>query len=239
MELISTSAANLALVPAGAPRGFYRPANKIAPRFGFAYDPFGDSKTSIRGGFGMFYDILKAEDNFQDNGQPPFFAGANLFFNPITSNPTADLPFLANPFPNAGNAIPNPFPSKPVDHNIDFAAAGLLPYGGTSIFLDDPHLTTPYTYQYNLSVQREVARNMTIQLGYLGSSSHGLTSLVDTNPFLLGTTNRVLNLLPGNSTCARPVTTSAAGRLNSRRSPVTTIARSRCRRPRRGISRRV
>jgi hypothetical protein len=186
----------------GAPRGVNFPDRKNwAPRLGFAWDPKGDSKTSIRGGFGMFYDILKAEDNFQDNGQPPFFAGANLFFNPITSNPTADLPFLANPFPNAGNAIPNPFPSKPVDHNIDFAAAGLLPYGGTSIFLDDPHLTTPYTYQYNLSVQREVARNMTIQLGYLGSSSHGLTSLVDTNPFLLGTTNRVLNLLPGNSTC--------------------------------------
>jgi hypothetical protein len=186
----------------GAPRGVNFPdRNNWAPRLGFAWDPKGDSKTSIRGGFGVFYDILKAEDNFQDNGQPPFFAGANLFYNPITANPSADLPFLAQPFPNAGNAIPNPFPSKPVNHNIDFAAAGILPFGGTSIFLDDPNLRTPYTYQYNLTVQREVARNTTLQLGYLGSSSHGLTALVDSNPFILGTSDRVLNLLPGNSSC--------------------------------------
>jgi len=186
----------------GAPRGVNFPdRNNWAPRFGFAWDPKGDSKTSVRGGFGIFYDILKAEDNFQDNGQPPFFAGANLFFNPIPGNPSADVPFLAQPFPNAGNAIPNPFPSKPVDHNVNFAAAGILPFGGTSIFLDDPHLRTPYTYQYNLSVQREVARNTTVQIGYLGSSSHGLTALVDSNPFILGTTDRVLNLLPGNSSC--------------------------------------
>jgi hypothetical protein len=193
----------------GAPRGVNFPDHKNwAPRIGFAWDPKGNSKTSIRGGFGIFYDILKAEDNFQDNGQPPFFAGANLFFNPLGSpgvDPTfgvsQDVAYLSQPFPNAGNAIPNPFPSKPVNHNINFAAAGLLPYGGTSIFLDDPHLRTPYTYQYNLSVQREIAHNTAVQLSYVGSSSHGLTSLVDVNPFTLGTTDRVLNLLPGNSTC--------------------------------------
>jgi hypothetical protein len=188
----------------GAPRGVNFPdRNNWAPRFGFAWDPKGNSKTSIRGGFGIFYDILKAEDNFQDNGQPPFFGGANLFFNPISGNPTQDLPFLSNPFPNAGNAIPNPFPSKPVNHNIFNTpnSGGLLPYGGTSIFLDDAHLKTPYTYQYNLSIQREISRNTAVQIGYIGSSSHGLTALVDANPFVLGTTNRVLNLLPGNSTC--------------------------------------
>ncbi|HKV62361.1 MAG TPA: carboxypeptidase regulatory-like domain-containing protein [Candidatus Acidoferrum sp.] len=184
----------------GAPRGVNFPdRNNFAPRFGFAWDPQGNSKTSIRGGFGVFYDILKAEDNFQDNGQPPFFAGAFLNFSPLASNPTGDVPYLAQPFTSTGAT--NPFPSKPVDHNIDFAAAGILPFGISSIFLDDPHLRTPYTYQYNLSVQREIARNTTVQLGYLGSSSHGLTSLVDINPFPLGGSDRILNLLPGNSSC--------------------------------------
>jgi outer membrane receptor protein involved in Fe transport len=183
-----------------APRGVNFPdKNNWAPRFGFAWDPKGNSKTSIRGGFGMFYDILKAEDNFQDNGQPPFFAGAGLFFSPIPGNPSTDVPYLSQPFTSTGAT--NPFPSKPVDHNINFANAGLLPFGLTSIFLDDAHLKTPYVYQYNLSIQQEISRNTTVQAGYVGSSSHGLTSLVDVNPFILGTSNRVLNLLPGNSTC--------------------------------------
>jgi outer membrane receptor protein involved in Fe transport len=185
---------------ANAPRGVNFPdKNNWAPRFGFAWDPKGDSKTSIRGGFGMFYDILKAEDNFQDNGQPPFFGGAGLFFSPIPGNPSADVPYLSQPFTSTGAT--NPFPSKPVNHNINFATAGILPFGISSIFLDDPHLKTPYTYQYNLSVQREIARNTSVEVAYVGSSSHGLTSLVDINPFILGTTNRILNLLPGNSSC--------------------------------------
>ena len=183
-----------------APRGVNFPdRNNWAPRFGFAWDPKGDSKTSIRGGFGIFYDILKAEDNFQDNGQPPFFAAGFANFSPLATNPAAELPFLAQPYTSTGAV--NPFPSKPPDHNVNFLNAGLTPFGSTSIFLDDPHLKTPYIYQYNLSIQREIARNTSFEVSYLGSSSHGLTGLVDINPFIPGTSNRILNLLPGNSTC--------------------------------------
>jgi hypothetical protein len=183
-----------------APRGVNFPdRNNWAPRFGFAWDPKGDSKTSIRGGFGIFYDILKAEDNFQDNGQPPFFAAGFSGFSPLAGNPTADVPYLAQPYASTGAV--NPFPSKPPDHNVNFFNAGLTPFGSTSIFLDDPHLKTPYVYQYNLSIQHQIARNTSVEVGYVGSSSHGLTSLVDINPFIPGTRDRILNLLPGNSSC--------------------------------------
>jgi outer membrane receptor protein involved in Fe transport len=179
----------------GAPRGVNFPdKNNWAPRLGFAWSPKSDGKTSVRGGFGIFYDILKAEDNLQDNGQPPFFSSAFLFYDPLSGNPTSEPQNLADPFSTADNSIPNPFPSKPVDHNIDFNAAGFLPFGATAIYLDDPHLRTPYIYQYNLSVQRELAHGTALEIGYLGSSSHKLTSLVDINPFPLGSDTRVLNI---------------------------------------------
>jgi hypothetical protein len=63
-------------------------------------------------------------------------------------------------------------------------------------------LKTPITYQYNLSVQQEVARNTALEVSYVGNVSHGLTSLIDVNPFVLGTTDRVLNLGAGDSSCA-------------------------------------
>ena len=189
----------------GAPTGSNFPdKTNFAPRVGIAWDPNGDGRTSIRTGFGIFYDILKGEDNLQFNGQPPFFSGASLgFANPNAGPASVCLPpndCLAAPFAAAG--IPNSFPSKPADHNVDFGAAGFLPFNaGGGIYYVAPHLKTPYTYQYNLSVQHQLAPNTLFEVSYVGSSSHGLTSLVDVNPTVLGTYDRVLNLTPGNVSC--------------------------------------
>ena len=183
----------------GAPAGVNFPdRTNWAPRVGFAWDPRGDGKTSIRGGFGMFYDILKAEDNLQFNGQPPFFASVGLTFPTFTQNTAS--PFWTDPFGSAG--APNPFPSRPPPSNLDFNAAGFLPINaGESAFFVDPHLKTPITYQYNLSVQHELAPHTALEVSYVGNVSHGLTSLIDINPFVLGTTDRVLNLGSGDSSC--------------------------------------
>ena len=202
----------------GAPRGANFPdRTNWAPRIGFAWNPDGHGKTSIRGGFGIFYDILKAEDNFQFNGQPPFFSLANFTFpTTLTGNDCAasnesasPITYFSDPFDSSCNI--NTFPSVArLSGPAYFATPGSLPFG-PQLFFVDPHLHTPYTYQYNLSVQRELVHNLVFELDYIGSSSHGLTALQDIDPFVLGTTDHALNLTPGNSSCPDDSGTSTSG----------------------------
>ncbi|MGD0580829.1 MAG: TonB-dependent receptor, partial [Bryobacteraceae bacterium] len=180
----------------GAPRGANLPdKNDFAPRVGIAYDPSGNGKMSIRAGFGVFYDILKAEDNLQFNGQAPFFGFADLYFNPLDPTSTTAPTSMSDPYGAAGAV--NPFPSKPPAKDINFDAAGFLPVGGGGVYFVNPHLRTPYVYQYNLSIERDLGWGNILDLAYVGSSSHKLTGLYDANPFVLGTNTRLFNTQPG------------------------------------------
>ena len=181
-----------------APTGANFPdKNDWAPRFGFAWDPTKQGKMSIRGGMGVFYDVLKGEDNLQFNGQAPFFGFASLNFDPLTGNPTTQPQYVSSPFTTNNSGTPNSFPSKPPAPNINFGNAGFLPFGGGGVYFVDPHLRTPYTYQFNLSVQNQLPGKMISEVAYVGSVTHKQTALVDSNAFILGTKNRIFNAQPG------------------------------------------
>jgi carboxypeptidase family protein len=166
-------------VPAGMTSTYYK---AFAPRVGLAYSPnfnsgflgkvFGNhGKTSIRTGWGLFYNPIEELVMAQFGAEPPFGGSSSIF------NTFFNTPFVyqagGTPAPNPFNGIITPTPGQPVDPSL---FRPILLYGEFQ-----PHLRTQYTAQYNLTIQRELARDLMFQVGYVGTQGHRLLATHDIN----------------------------------------------------------
>jgi len=153
-------------VSAGLTQTYYK---AFAPRIGLAYSP--NPKTTIRGGWGLFYNPMEQLVLEQFGAEPPF--GGSTFL-PATFLNTPFISQTGSVSPNPFNGILSPKPGTPQDWA---SFRPMLLYGDFQ-----PHMRTQYSAQYNLNFQQEVARNVVFQLGYVGSQGHRLLASHDVDP---------------------------------------------------------
>ena len=155
----------------------------FSPRFGMAWDPFGDGKTSVRAAAGIFYGSISGNEwNSMTNFQP--FSTRLTFTNINRRADAAGNPLgasLSNPYNNFPGG--NPFP-----YNGGFTTGG-------GLFAVSPDFKWPRTFQTNVSIQREIVKNLTVGAAYVGTISHNLPLGRDVNYPVLTATATTGNVL--------------------------------------------
>ena len=116
--------------------------NNFGPRLGFAFRPFNDNKTVLRGGYGVFYNIIPVYIGIRQISltNSPF-----LLTETFEAGATPTLS-LGNPFPGAGALSPNP--------------------GITAV---NREIRNTYAQQFNFTVEREVMGNTGLRVSYVGN----------------------------------------------------------------------
>jgi Carboxypeptidase regulatory-like domain/TonB dependent receptor len=168
-------------------------AQNFDPRVGIAYDPFGDHKTSIRAGFGVFHDQVFPALYASAYYLAPPYASALLFFPPPT--------------------FPNPF--------VGVTPGGVT--GPVTEFagVDYQASSAPYQMQYNLTIQRQITPGTVLSIGYIGSQGRHLFTEVDLNPPLCANSPADETAGDFTSSCSNPATSIFANSATFAQNPKT------------------
>lgn len=148
----------------GCPEGgFDRYYPAFSPRIGFAWRPQGE-KTVVRGGFGLFWN-------------PQFTVLYNTFVDSAPFSP--QIVNYGVPFNDPYGSTPNPFPSQFAPFNPPRDIAFIKPLGQFGVFAQGFHPS--YQESFNLTVQREIVRNLVACASYVGNLGRHLSYPLDIN----------------------------------------------------------
>src|SRR5215510_3044785 len=142
-------------------RAFATDWNNVGPRLGFAYRIPGKGETVLRGGAGILYGPT-VSNTIGDVASLGFSTSASYS---VAQAETQTALQLRNGFPAAAR--------QPLTAGFGAVPVGQTPNTAVSFF--SPKQVAPISYQYNFGIQREVASNLLMEVGYIGNVSHHLT----------------------------------------------------------------
>lgn len=151
---------NVATTPNSPVGGLWKDDwNNFAPRFGFAWDPTRDGRTSVRGGYGVAYERNFGNVTFNVIQNPPNYAVIALVAG-------ADVPSLNITTDNAGPLA---------------GSSGTKALPPVSLRNVDPNIRTAYAHFWSFSLERQFGRGLVAAAEYSGSAGRKLYSLEDPN----------------------------------------------------------
>lgn len=137
--------------------------NNIAPRIGVAWDPQGDGRMSVRAAFGIFYGATTGNEWNTTADNQPF----------TVRQPFPTVRTLSDPYGNQpGGVGPFPFLYDPASPRFTLPA---------QVFGPSLDFVWPYSYQMNLTVQKELFRDYSVSASYVGALGRKLPASVDRN----------------------------------------------------------
>ncbi len=143
---------------------------QFQPRAGFAYDIFGNSKTVLRAGAGMFHNYIPIQNIRTESDVNPPFSTSNVWVEAVAPTPVScggPSPGLYLAFPNCpeGQQFPAAVAANPANGSF------LLNYGGP--------INSPLVYQWNLGLDTAILSDLKFGVGYVGSHTIHLPILTE------------------------------------------------------------